>query len=271
MTILVTGATGMVGARLLPRLVAAGVECRALVRAGKTLPAGVTSVDGDILEPASLVAALDGVSAIIHLAALLRTSDADQIWKVNLDGTRNLIDAAKAHSPNARFIMASTGLVYDADGLHPGREEDPCSPGMPYPASKLAAEQLLRESGLTWSIQRLGFVYGDSDDHIAAVPRLAAMFKWHSATRLSVVHHRDIAAAMLLALDGAMDHRTVNIVDDAPATVQELTEIAGDPIRPSSERPANAWFGQLDGALGRRLGFQPVVRSVYQAVDEGLL
>lgn len=95
MTILVTGGTGLVGSRLLKRLVDAGVECRALVRSGKELPAGVVPVDGDILDPHSLAKAVEGVSSIVHLAAVFRTPDNDLIWKVNLEGTRNLIDAAR--------------------------------------------------------------------------------------------------------------------------------------------------------------------------------
>jgi uncharacterized protein YbjT (DUF2867 family) len=49
MTVLVTGGTGLVGTRLLPRLLEAGVDCRALVRAGKTTASGITAVEGDIL------------------------------------------------------------------------------------------------------------------------------------------------------------------------------------------------------------------------------
>ena len=79
MTVLITGATGLVGARLLPRLVEAEIPFRALVRDGKMLPGGVEYVEGDILDPASLVAATTGVSAIIHLAAVLRTPEADDI------------------------------------------------------------------------------------------------------------------------------------------------------------------------------------------------
>ena len=120
---------------------------------------------------------MHGVSAIIHLAALLRTPDSSEIWRVNLDGTRNLIDAARRHAPDARFIMASTGLVYGSDRPRPAREDDVIDPKLPYPASKVAAEKLLMNSGLNWTIQRLGFVYGDSDGHIAALPRLAGIFK----------------------------------------------------------------------------------------------
>lgn len=132
MTILITGGTGLVGSRLLRRLADAGIDCRAIVRPGKELPAGVTPVAGDLLDPATLPKAVEGVSAVIHLAAVLRTPDADQIQRVNVEGTQNLIDAVRTHAPNARFIMASTSLVYDADLPRPGREDDPTSPQMPY-------------------------------------------------------------------------------------------------------------------------------------------
>jgi uncharacterized protein YbjT (DUF2867 family) len=61
MTILLTGGTGRVESRLLPHLVDAGAECRALVRAGKRIPSGVTPVEGDMLDPESLGLALEGV------------------------------------------------------------------------------------------------------------------------------------------------------------------------------------------------------------------
>lgn len=73
---------------------------------------------------------------------------------------------------------------------------------MAYPASKLAAENELRESGLNWSIQRLGFVHGDRDGHLESVPKLAINTKWHPAMRMSMIQHRDIANAMNLALRG---------------------------------------------------------------------
>jgi len=268
MTILVTGATGLVGTRLLPRLVSAGLACRALVRSAKDLPAGVAAVDGDLFNPDSLVQAVAGVSAIIHLAAVFRTTDDDLIWKVNLDGTRNLIAAAKAHAPGVRFIMASTSNVYDRDTSRPGREDDAADPKLAYPASKLAAENELRGSGLNWVVHRFGFVYGDKDGHMEALPRHVASAQWHPAQRMSLVHHRDIATAMTLALTGAMDRHVVNIVDEAPTSVYELAGLVGAAMAPSSEPLANPWYLQADGGLARSLGFQPMVRTVYQAVQE---
>ena len=271
MTILVTGVTGLVGARLLPRLAEAGMDCRALIRGEKAVLAGVTAVKGDLLDAASLAPAVAGVSAIIHLAAVFRTPDNDLIWKSNLDATRNLIAAAKAHAPSTRFIMASTTNVYNANSPRPGREDDAADPKNAYPASKLAAEVELRKSGLTWSIQRFGFVYGDGDGHLEALPAHAARAQWHPAQRMSLVHHRDIATAMHLALNGAMDGRVVNIVDDAPTSIYELVQLVGGAMEPSSEPLSNPWHLHVDGSLARSLGFQPTVRTVHQAVQEKLM
>ncbi|HEX6051159.1 MAG TPA: NAD(P)-dependent oxidoreductase [Gemmatimonadaceae bacterium] len=271
MTILLTGVTGLVGTRLLPRLANAGFDCRALVRGGKEVPSGVTAIDGDLLDPESLGRAVSGVSAIVHLAAVFRTLDTDLIWKSNLEGTRNLIAAAKDHAPRARFIMSSTSNIYDANGARPGREDDAVEPKHAYPASKLAAENELRASGLNWTILRLGFVYGDKDGHLESLPRHAATGKWHPAATMSTIHHRDIAAAVRLALTGAMDGRIVNIVDEAPLSLYELAQLVGDRLEPSSEPLVNPWKLHLDGSLARSLGFQPIVRTVYQAAQENLL
>ncbi|NMG34435.1 NAD-dependent epimerase/dehydratase family protein [Azoarcus sp. TTM-91] len=271
MTILITGASGLVGARLLPRLAETGRDCRALMRAGKAAPAGVAAVEGDLLEPASLVRAVQGVSAIIHLAAVFRSPDTDMIWKSNLDGTRNLVAAAKGYAPEARFIMASTTNVYDMDSPRPGREDDATDPKHAYPASKIAAEKELRESGLNWSILRFGFVYGDQDGHLEELPGLAARAKFHPAKTMSMIHHRDIAVAMELALSGAMDRHIVNITDDAPTSLYELAELVGETMEPASEPLGNPWHLRVSGALARRLGFQPSVRTVYQAAEENLL
>lgn len=270
-TVLVTGGTGLVGSRLLKRFVDAGIPVRGLVRTGKELPAGVEAIDGDILEPATLPAALDGVTAVVHLAALFRTGDEAAIWRVNLEGTRNLIAAALEHAPDARFLMASTGNVYGPDLPHPAREDDPTTATQAYPASKIQAEQLLRESGLRWGILRLPFVYGDQDGHLEMLPRLVATRDRHPAEKFSVAHHADIAAAFQLALTGVMDGQTVNIADEAPTSIYELTQLIGAEYPSSNEPLVNPWKGQMDASLARRLGFRPGVATIHQAAREGRL
>jgi UDP-glucose 4-epimerase len=269
--ILVTGGTGLVGSRLLRRFVSAGVDCRALVRPGKELPPGAPRAEGDLFDIDSLARAVEGVSAIVHLAAVFRTQNEEDIWRANLDGTKNLIAAAKSHAPQARFVMASTGLVYDEDAGRPGLEDDEIHPKLAYPASKIAAENELRQSGLNWTILRLPFVYGDGDGHLISILPHAARLKLHPATTFSLGHQRDVARAIELALTGAMDRRIVNVVDDAPATLYEMASIAGSQIEPSAEPLTNPWRGRMDGSRLRGLGFQPEIRTLRQAAELGIL
>lgn len=269
MTILITGATGLVGERLLPRLAEAGFPCRVLLREGKPSPEGVETTTGDILDPSTLTKAVEGVSAIVHLAAVFRTQDTDLIWNSNVDGTRNLIAAVKAHAPDARLIMSSTSHVYNKDNPHPGREDDPVDPQHAYPASKVAAEKELRESGLNWSILRLPFVYGDGDGHLESLPKHVSA--WHPAQRMSTIHHRDIAQAVTLALRGAFDRRVVNLADEAPSSIYELASLVGVGMESSADPLKNPWYLHVDTSLARSLGFRPSIRTVYQALHDSLL
>ncbi|MBN8784407.1 MAG: NAD(P)-dependent oxidoreductase [Terrimonas ferruginea] len=270
-TILVTGGNGLVGTRLLPQLMKAGWQCRVLVRGKKEMPEGVIPVGGDLFDPSSLTEAVEGVSAIIHLAAVFRSSDKDLIWKSNLDGTCNLLAAAKVHAPDARFIFSSTSHVYNTNNPHPGREDDEVAPQHAYPASKVAAEHELKKSGLTWSILRFPFVYGDGDGHLEALPQHVVAANFHPAMRMSTIHHRDIYTAISLALNGVMDKRIVNIADEAPTSLYELLKLVGHTMASSSEPLVNPWYLHADSSLARSLGFQPQIRTVHQAAQEGLL
>ncbi|GAB2471756.1 NAD-dependent epimerase/dehydratase family protein [Jatrophihabitans fulvus] len=270
-SVLVTGTTGLVGSRLLPRLIADGHRCRALVRSDAQLPAEAVVVRGDLDDPSSLVEAVQGVDAVVHLAALFRTVDEDAIWRANLDGTRNLVEAVVSHAPDARFVMASTGNVYDHDQVRPGVETDTCNPTAAYPASKVAAEALLRDSGLTWAVLRLPFVYGDDDGHLAAIPALATRFGLHPAHIYSVAHHRDVAAAVRLALAGDLDGHIANVTDDSPVTVYEMARLAGTPIEGSAAPLTDPWSGRMDSSFLREKGFRPSVPTVWDAAAKGIL
>lgn len=271
MTILITGATGSVGSRLTPRLVDAGHACRVLVRGGKhvTLPGAVTLAPGDLSMPETLVAAVAGVSAVVHLAAVLRSPDADAIRRTNIDGTRNLVDVLTEHAPQARVVLASTSLVYPDDLPRPARESDAVAPAAPYPASKVSAERELLASRLTAAVLRFGYVYGDGDPHLRNAPRLFAAWGWHPARALHLIHHRDIANATLLALTGALDGKIANVVDDAPVTAFEIGQLVGQPLEPLAAPLDNPWAGRLDRTVLRELGLRLDVPTVFQAQQDG--
>ncbi|HEX8732506.1 MAG TPA: NAD(P)H-binding protein [Ktedonobacterales bacterium] len=143
--ILVTGAAGFAGSRIIARLAEQGAQPRALVRSSSQaawLPtAGVEIVVGDTTEPASLGAAVAGVETIIHCAFITanRKQGPDvNYYATNVMGTRNLL--AAAHKAGVARVIELGGL-----GTHPG------APGS-YMETRYEADEALKASGLAWSI-----------------------------------------------------------------------------------------------------------------------
>ena len=131
MKALVTGATGFVGSNLVRELVADGVEVRILVRAGSDRRAvadlPVEAAIGDLLDPASLAPALQGVDHLYHVAADYRlwAPDPTALYRVNVDGTRELLQAAEAAGVSRVVYTSSVGtLGLPPDGT-PGTEATP--------------------------------------------------------------------------------------------------------------------------------------------------
>src|SRR4051812_49012004 len=149
MKILVTGATGKVGTRFVPRLLAKGYDVRILVRdaekAANLVALGAEAVTGDLFDAGSLAPAVAGVDAVIHLAALFRTfTDNEGIIKTNHEGSVALGNAAVTAGVK-RFVFVSTSNVYGSGYRHPAREDDAVNINdpRPYASSKVAAEQEL--------------------------------------------------------------------------------------------------------------------------------
>jgi dihydroflavonol-4-reductase len=149
LSVLIIGATGQVGNAIARRLAADGGDVRALVRSAKraeVLPEGVTPVTGDVTDSKSLQAALDGVSTVYHAAGIPEQwrKDTSEFERVNVDGTRNVVEAALAAGVE-RFVYTSTD---DALVQGPGEEFDESklnpTPGQtPYQRSKIEADRIV--------------------------------------------------------------------------------------------------------------------------------
>ncbi|MFD3451246.1 NAD-dependent epimerase/dehydratase family protein [Streptomyces sp. NPDC058691] len=291
MLTLVTGATGRVGSRLVPRLLQwrrPGDAVRVLVRdAERGEPfarRGAQVVTGDLRDEGDVRKALAGVDAVLHLAAVFRDDAGDGTWAVNRDATLALARLAAgtgAGSGAVRFVQAGTNLVYGPGRGRPSREDDEPRPGGPmggpYPESKAAAERGLLElhkaAGLDVRIGRLAFVYGEGDPHLAQSLRWAA--GWAAHQRLHMVHHADAAQGLLRLLrTPGIGGRIYNIADDAPVTAVELHWLNGvEPPAGMAERALpDPWDGVVSTVRVRdELGFRPQYPSVWTARHAGAL
>src|SRR5579884_1729029 len=152
--ILITGATGYVGRHLVARLVEKGERPRCLVRdsrrAASILPADkVEFAQGDTTNPASLEAAVRGIDTIVHAAFITadhKQTTGNQYETTNVQGTTNLIQAAKA--AGVRRMIEISGL-----GTKPAK------PGS-YMQGRYLAEKMLKESKLDWTIIQPSVLFG---------------------------------------------------------------------------------------------------------------
>ena len=151
--ILVTGATGFVGGHLVKRLRQDGLKVRAVVRTPAKAQAltdlGVEVVPGDIADVASLDAAVKGCEKVIHLVGIIQEGRGYTFRSVHVDGTRNVLDAAKKTGVK-HFIYQS------ALGSREGAASE-------YHRTKWQAEKLVKASGMTYTILRPSLIYGPGD------------------------------------------------------------------------------------------------------------
>ena len=174
--LLVTGAAGFVGSRLVARLAREGERAHALVRdaakARKTLPAdGYDLFIGDTTLPSTMDAALAGVDTVIHTAFITadrKQGPNDNYYKTNVLGTRNLVAAAKRAGVQRIIVLTGLGTKQDKPGS--------------YMQGRYEAVQAVRESGLAWSALGPSILFGPRaaffkglSDLIRSVPGVVPM------------------------------------------------------------------------------------------------
>ena len=208
MKVLLTGALGNIGFFTLQALLAEGHDVVAFdleSRRARKLASGFDGrahfVWGDITNPESLRYALEGVDAVIHLAAIIPPySDRapDLARRVNLDGTHNLIAQMEASATAKRLVFASSqGVFGDVQDREPPLGVDtPVSPTDEYGRHKVECEQSIRQSRLHWSILRLAAV---TPLHLQAQDP-SIMFEFSPDARFEFLHPADAGTAFARAV-----------------------------------------------------------------------
>ena len=168
MRVLVTGATGFIGSRLVDRLVEQGHEVVATSRSAerRAWPEGVQARGMDITAPDSFGTAFEGVDAVVHLAALVTEwGPREEFFLHGEEGTRHVVDAARAAGVPV-FVHVSSIAVYGLAHSGPVSEDFPRVPRedpIAYNAAKSAAEGVIeaaRAEGYPATIVRPANVYG---------------------------------------------------------------------------------------------------------------
>jgi len=213
MKVLLTGAFGNIGSSTLNELLDRGhqvrcfdVKTRENMKAARKIKGKAEVFWGDLRSSEDVNEAVRGQEAIVHLAFVIPTlsstgvsSEDNPEWarEINVGGTKRILEAMRAQPSPPKILFSSSLHIYGRtnDQPPPRLVTDPPKPIEHYAKHKVECEQLIRDSGLTWSIFRLG----------AALPvRLVVdpgMFDVPLDNRIEFVHTKDVGLAIANALD----------------------------------------------------------------------
>ena len=253
MKALVTGATGFIGAAVARALLDSGIEVRVLVRPTSNLKnldeLNVEPVHGDLEDPSSLRQALAGCQQLYHVAAHYALWDQHPsiFYRVNVDGTRNLLTAASQVGVERIVYTSTIGAIGLPEGGGPGTENTPLVPSQlagDYKRSKYLAEQevlKLAQSGVPVVIVNPTAPVGERDVKPTPTGQIIVDFMlgrmWaYIETGMNLVDLEDVAIGHLRAMErGRIGERY--ILGNRNMTFYEICTILSptddrDPRRP---------------------------------------
>jgi nucleoside-diphosphate-sugar epimerase len=269
MRVFVTGATGVIGRRVVPLLLRAGHRVTAIGRSGSKRAAltrhGAEAIDVDLYDVTALRRVLDGHDAVVNLATHMPSSALRMLlpwsWRENdhvrRDGSAALVDAALAAGAGL-FVQESFAPVYEDGGERWIDERWPMRPAR-YNRSVLDAERSAERFGASGGVGivlRFGAFYG-GDSHVlhemvrtiakgwAPIPGARSAF-------ISSISHEDAATAVVAAL-GAPGG-AYNVADDEPLTRGEWVDSLADAIGLARPTPLPPWLVRLGGSTMALLG-----------------
>jgi nucleoside-diphosphate-sugar epimerase len=232
--VLVTGAGGFIGSRVVDQLLSDRMDVRCLVRRTpfRTPRSSRDVVVGDVRDPSVAAEATKRVDTVFHFAAAVhRRATEDEYRSINVEGTRNIARAAGANNVR-HFVFASSTSVYGKGGVS-FKEESPCRPDNAYGQSKLMAEKaaadVAAETGMRLTILRLSTVYGEGEPGnvsrlIKAVAKHGPLVLGKGANRKSMTYVDNVAAlcSRLARWPGPSGVSILNVADPEPYRLDEI-------------------------------------------------
>jgi uncharacterized protein YbjT (DUF2867 family) len=217
--VLVVGGTGMLGGQVVSELLARGKRVRALVRptsdAKRLESNGVEIARGDMMDPASLLQAMDGADAVVSTAAGYTRHSKGDTDEIDIIGNQNLADAARRAGVN-RFVLTSI-LTCDQ------------TPQVPHFWHKKLAEDRLEDLGVPFVALRPG-AFLDMITQMGGDPFTKRRLMWFGSPTipLTFVLSRDLAGYLADAVDApGVDGQRIDIGWDRPVSMEEIAQISG--------------------------------------------
>jgi NADH dehydrogenase len=274
MRIAITGGTGFVGRHLARRLIGQGHQVVLISRGVDDRDGSIRSAAGTRFAPVGtddvgrLAEAFAGCDAVAHCAGINREVGTQTYERVHVRGTRNVVEAASR--AGAKKVVLLSFL----------RARPGCGSG--YHESKWAAEEIIRASGLDYTVLKAGVIYGPGDhmlDHLShaffTFPVFALVGMTDQLVRPTAVEDmtRILAAALV---DGRLSRQTVAVTGPEEMTLPEAVARVARVARVAGRRPLTfrmpLWFHYAFAWLVERMMTVPLVSTAQvRMLSEGLI
>ena len=267
--VLITGGAGSVGRQLVDMFVEAGRPVRVfdlpmMDFSGLEDRDGIEIVRGDITDADGVRAAIEGVDAVLHLAAILPPNserDHDLTFRINVGGTQNIIAAMESVNPEARLVFTSSISTYGDTSS----EDPPVRVGHSqsaidiYADSKIEGEKLIFESSLsnTVSLRIAGIL-------VPAFLEPPSPWPFMEDQRVEMVHRDDVADALHASASAPEAGGKIFNIGGGPTWqlygrdyVRDFFEVMGAPVEMATYRETPGWMDWYDTEESQRiLGYQ---------------
>ncbi|MES0874108.1 NAD-dependent epimerase/dehydratase family protein [Sinimarinibacterium thermocellulolyticum] len=290
-TVFVTGGSGYVGRNLIRHLLARGDRVRALVRSASSAALvqglGAEPVHGDLHAVDAMHTGMRDCAAVFHCAALVdEWGDKAAFQRINVDGTRHVIEAARAAGVpvlvhvSTEAVLADGTPIIDADETRPL----PAHPLPRYPATKAEAERLVRAAdgdGLRTVIVRPRLIWGNDDSSVLSKLEHAVnagRFMWVDGGRYptSTCHVDNLCEALLLAAEKGRCGEAYFVTDGEPVELRGFFTAmlrtrgvdAGERCVPHGVALALATVGEKLWELLRLKSAPPATRMAVRLIGE---
>ena len=226
--ILITGASGFVASHLIPQLRKTGMPLRCLVTSeaeGARIKApGAELVIGNVTDAASLSAACEGVDTVIHLVAVIREPKKATFEQINVVGTRNIVEAAKTSGVKRFIHMGALGATPD--------------PKYKYLHSKWLGMEIVKNSGLDFSILQPSVMFGEGAGFIASLVRSIHLTPFivpiagNGQSKLQTIWVGDVVSCLMKLVAGEKSGRSIEIggpeIMTYEAMIDEIMKALGE-------------------------------------------
>lgn len=263
-TVLITGSSGFLGARVCNEFASAGYDVRTFD----------VSEGQDILNLDQITTAITGCDICVHLAAVSDLYEAelspDVCLSINVEGTKNIAKAC--FDNNVRLLYASTCCAYGNNGVAVSDESSPLVPTELYAKTKLMGEKVIEQSGCDYRLLRLATFYGPEMRKSLATSIFLEKtiggedIEIHGDGKQTrcYTHVDDITLGIRLVADKNECPKIINISDNTPYSVNELMAIISSIVGKRSktvyvkDRSGQITSSSINSDLLKSLGWKPV-------------